>query len=161
MAVEHVYQATSWRPLPMHPKPSQKGYPRRTPGHRRVRTFRCAPSMLSRYIYRQSTLRAQKSRRKWNLWSSEASLKSQVISLVFAPERPLIRLFFSQNQPLLATSLQTAHNLRVLPDLVQNLVSDLSTAVEARIKSAFDISQISKELNPKGDHSRCLRYFPS
>lgn len=53
------------------------------------------------------------------------------------------------NQPLLATSLQTAHNLRVLPDLVQNLVSDLSTAVEARIKAAFDVSQISKELNAK------------
>lgn len=53
------------------------------------------------------------------------------------------------NQPLLATSLQTAHNLRLLPDLVQNLVSDLSTAVEARIKSAFDMSLISKELNPK------------
>ncbi|KAH9018023.1 Golgi transport complex subunit 5-domain-containing protein [Lactarius pseudohatsudake] len=53
------------------------------------------------------------------------------------------------NQPLLATSLQTAHNLRLLPDLVQNLVSDLSTAVEARIKAAFDVSQISKELNAK------------
>ncbi|KAH9013148.1 Golgi transport complex subunit 5-domain-containing protein, partial [Lactarius pseudohatsudake] len=33
--------------------------------------------------------------------------------------------------------------------LVQNLVSDLSTAVEARIKAAFDVSQISKELNAK------------
>jgi hypothetical protein len=56
----------------------------------------------------------------------------------------------SQNQPLLATSLQTAHNLRLLPDLVQNLVSDLSAAVETRIKAAFDVSQISKELNAKG-----------
>ncbi|KAI0250167.1 Golgi transport complex subunit 5-domain-containing protein [Lactifluus subvellereus] len=53
------------------------------------------------------------------------------------------------NQPLLATSLQTAHNLRLLPDLVQNLVSDLSTAVEARIKFAFDVAQISKEFNAK------------
>lgn len=53
------------------------------------------------------------------------------------------------NQPLLATSLQTAHNLRLLPDLVQNLVSDLSAAVETRIKAAFDVSQISKELNAK------------
>ncbi|KAI0279355.1 Golgi transport complex subunit 5-domain-containing protein [Russula aff. rugulosa BPL654] len=53
------------------------------------------------------------------------------------------------NQPLLATSLQTAHNLRLLPDLVQNLVSDLSTAVETRIKSAFDMSLISKEMSPK------------
>ena len=63
----------------------------------------------------------------------------------------------SQNQPLLATSLQTAHNLRLLPDLVQNLVSDLSTAVEARIKAAFDVSQISKELNAKGHF---LLFFP-
>ncbi|KAI0301063.1 hypothetical protein B0F90DRAFT_1721396 [Multifurca ochricompacta] len=53
------------------------------------------------------------------------------------------------NQPLLATSLQTAHNLRLLPDLVQNLILDLSSAVEARIKPAFDVSQISKELNAK------------
>ncbi|KAH9991771.1 Golgi transport complex subunit 5-domain-containing protein [Russula vinacea] len=60
------------------------------------------------------------------------------------------------NQPLLATSLQTAHNLRLLPDLVQNLVSDLSTAVEARIKSAFDVSQISKELNPKDPTSSSM-----
>ncbi|KAI0044340.1 hypothetical protein FA95DRAFT_1497209 [Auriscalpium vulgare] len=53
------------------------------------------------------------------------------------------------NQPMLASALQTAHNLRVLPDLVQNLVSDLSAAVESRIKSAFDISRISKELLAK------------
>ncbi|VDC03616.1 unnamed protein product [Peniophora sp. CBMAI 1063] len=53
------------------------------------------------------------------------------------------------NRSLLASSLQTAHNLRVLPDLVQNLVADLSTAVESRIKSAFDVSRISKELLAK------------
>ncbi|KAI0267074.1 Golgi transport complex subunit 5-domain-containing protein [Gloeopeniophorella convolvens] len=53
------------------------------------------------------------------------------------------------NQPLLATSLQTAHNLRLLPDLVQNLVMDLSGAVEARIRTAFDVSRISKELSAK------------
>ncbi|TFY53434.1 hypothetical protein EVG20_g10116 [Dentipellis fragilis] len=54
------------------------------------------------------------------------------------------------NQSLLASSLQTAHNLRVLPDLVQNLVADLSEAVEGRIKVAFDVSRISKELLSKG-----------
>ncbi|KAA1471874.1 hypothetical protein DENSPDRAFT_800169 [Dentipellis sp. KUC8613] len=53
------------------------------------------------------------------------------------------------NQSLLASSLQTAHNLRVLPDLVQNLVADLSEAVEGRIKVAFDVSRISKELLSK------------
>jgi len=55
-----------------------------------------------------------------------------------------------QDQSLLASSLQTAHNLRVLPDLVQNLVADLSNAVETRIKSAFDLSRISKEVLAKG-----------
>ncbi|KAG5637228.1 hypothetical protein H0H81_005350 [Sphagnurus paluster] len=49
------------------------------------------------------------------------------------------------NQSLLASSLQTAYNLRVLPELVQNLILDLSQAVEERIQSAFDLSKISKE----------------
>jgi hypothetical protein len=50
---------------------------------------------------------------------------------------------------LLASSLQTAHNLRVLPSLVHNLVSDLAEAVEGRIKSAFDLAAISKEVLAK------------
>ncbi|KAK7472882.1 hypothetical protein VKT23_000990 [Stygiomarasmius scandens] len=49
------------------------------------------------------------------------------------------------NQSLLASSLQTAHNLRILPDLVQGLVSDLAQAVEERIRGAFDLNKISKE----------------
>ncbi|RDB25440.1 Conserved oligomeric Golgi complex subunit 5 [Hypsizygus marmoreus] len=49
------------------------------------------------------------------------------------------------NQSLLASSLQTAYNLRVLPELVQNLIFDLSQAVEERIRSAFDITKISKD----------------
>ncbi|KAG6832503.1 hypothetical protein H0H87_001428 [Tephrocybe sp. NHM501043] len=49
------------------------------------------------------------------------------------------------NQSLLASSLQTAYNLRVLPQLVQNLILDLSQAVEERIRSAFDLAKISKE----------------
>ncbi|KAL5528268.1 hypothetical protein ACEPAF_7404 [Sanghuangporus sanghuang] len=53
------------------------------------------------------------------------------------------------NRSLLASSLQTAHNLRVLPGLVQTLLADLTDAVEQRIKLAFDIAQISKELNAK------------
>lgn len=51
---------------------------------------------------------------------------------------------------MLASSLQTAHNLRVLPEIVQNLVDDLSVAVESRIRSAFDMSKVSKELLTKG-----------
>lgn len=55
-----------------------------------------------------------------------------------------------QNQSLLASSLQTAYNLRVLPDLVNNLVSDLADAVEGRIRYAFDLSRLAKEVLPKG-----------
>ncbi|KIM91987.1 hypothetical protein PILCRDRAFT_809983 [Piloderma croceum F 1598] len=50
------------------------------------------------------------------------------------------------NRPLLSTSLQTAANLRVLPSLVQSLVLDLSEAVEERIKSAFDMTKIGKDV---------------
>ncbi|THV06795.1 hypothetical protein K435DRAFT_711109 [Dendrothele bispora CBS 962.96] len=49
------------------------------------------------------------------------------------------------NQSLLASSLQTAYNLRILPDLVQGLVSDLAQAVEDRIRGTFDLNKISKE----------------
>ncbi|EPS96257.1 hypothetical protein FOMPIDRAFT_1062295 [Fomitopsis schrenkii] len=57
------------------------------------------------------------------------------------------------NQSLIASSLQTAHNLRVLPLLVQQLVSDLSETVEGRIKYAFDMSRISKEVLAKEPQS--------
>ncbi|PCH43557.1 hypothetical protein WOLCODRAFT_164540 [Wolfiporia cocos MD-104 SS10] len=53
------------------------------------------------------------------------------------------------NQSLLASSLQTAHNLRVLPALVQELVMDLADAVESRIRYAFDMSRISKDVLTK------------
>ncbi|KAI5123858.1 hypothetical protein M0805_005675 [Coniferiporia weirii] len=55
----------------------------------------------------------------------------------------------SLNRSLLASSLQTAHNLRVLPNLVQSLLADLTDAVEQRIKLAFDMARISKEVNAK------------
>ncbi|PBK95675.1 hypothetical protein ARMGADRAFT_1164211 [Armillaria gallica] len=55
----------------------------------------------------------------------------------------------SLNQSLLASSLQTAYNLRVLPELVQNLISELSQAVDDRIRTAFDLSKISKEILSK------------
>jgi hypothetical protein len=55
-----------------------------------------------------------------------------------------------QNQSLLASSLQTAYNLRVLSVLIQKLLHDLSHAVEERIRSAFDLSKISKDALAKG-----------
>lgn len=62
---------------------------------------------------------------------------------------------WQQNQSLLASSLQTAHNLRVLPDLVHNLVMDLSDAVDGRIRYAFDLTRIAKEVTAKGE--TCIR----
>ncbi|KAH6914164.1 Golgi transport complex subunit 5-domain-containing protein [Coprinopsis sp. MPI-PUGE-AT-0042] len=53
------------------------------------------------------------------------------------------------NPTLLASSLQTAFNLGVLPQLVSNLLIDLSQTVEDRIKSAFDLSKISKDAAAK------------
>jgi hypothetical protein len=55
----------------------------------------------------------------------------------------------SLDQSLLASSLQTAYNLRTLPTLVEGLVRDLSEAVEDRIRNAFDLSRISKEIVAK------------
>ncbi|TFK75335.1 hypothetical protein BDN72DRAFT_954963 [Pluteus cervinus] len=50
------------------------------------------------------------------------------------------------DQSLLASSLQTAYNLRVLPELVQGLMLDLTHAVEDLVRNAFDLSKISKDV---------------
>jgi hypothetical protein len=55
-----------------------------------------------------------------------------------------------QNQSLLASSLQTAFNLRVLPDLVQGLILGLSETAEEQIRNAFDLNKISKDALVKG-----------
>ncbi|KAG8987965.1 hypothetical protein FRB94_007800 [Tulasnella sp. JGI-2019a] len=51
------------------------------------------------------------------------------------------------NQSLLASSLQTAHNLRVLPELIHDVVDEIKEHVENRIKYAFDVTRISKDSN--------------
>ncbi|TDL26039.1 hypothetical protein BD410DRAFT_784062 [Rickenella mellea] len=53
------------------------------------------------------------------------------------------------NQALLASSLQTAHNLSVLPTLVESLVADLSDAVESRIRAAFDMARVGRDVGAK------------
>ncbi|KAG1776989.1 Golgi transport complex subunit 5-domain-containing protein [Suillus placidus] len=53
------------------------------------------------------------------------------------------------DQSLLASSLQTAYNLRALPTLIQGLSRDLCDAVEDRIRTAFDLSRISREIVSK------------
>lgn len=64
-----------------------------------------------------------------------------------------------QDQSLLASSLQTAYNLRTLSTLVESLVRDLSEAVEERIQNAFDLSRISKEIVAKGELALVWRFF--
>ncbi len=54
------------------------------------------------------------------------------------------------NQPLLSTSLQTAYNLRLLNQLVGNLLADLNDAVEGRIGKVFDLASVGKEVASKG-----------
>jgi hypothetical protein len=49
------------------------------------------------------------------------------------------------NQPILASSLQTAFNLGLLPSLVRGLLGDLTDAVEGRIKGAFDLASLARE----------------
>jgi len=51
---------------------------------------------------------------------------------------------------MLASALQTAFNLHVLPSLVLTLLTDLTESVEARVKIAFDISSLSKDAAAKG-----------
>lgn len=49
------------------------------------------------------------------------------------------------DQPLLASSLQTAYNLSVLPDVVASLVQDLIDAIESRIRNAFDVNALARD----------------
>ncbi|AFR97956.2 hypothetical protein C343_06110 [Cryptococcus neoformans C23] len=66
------------------------------------------------------------------------------------------------NQTLLSSALQTAHNLRLLPDLVSNLLDDLNDAVTLRVTKAFDVTAIGKEVAIKdGNSSHGTIKFPS
>lgn len=49
------------------------------------------------------------------------------------------------NRSLLSSALLTAHNLRILPETVQNLVGDLIQVVETRVKNAFDMAALGRE----------------
>ncbi|KAK4685489.1 conserved oligomeric Golgi complex subunit 5, partial [Tremellales sp. Uapishka_1] len=63
------------------------------------------------------------------------------------------------NQPLLSSSLQTAHNLRLLPELVANLLADLNDAVILRISRAFDSAAIGREVAAKdGSSSSAIKF---
>jgi phosphopantetheinyl transferase len=55
-----------------------------------------------------------------------------------------------QNHAILASSLQTAFNLSILPGLVASLVTDLVEQIGLRIQRVFDMTSLAKELNSKG-----------
>lgn len=63
------------------------------------------------------------------------------------------------NQPILASSLQTAFNLGLLPSLVRSLLSDLTDAVETRIKKTFDTTHLAREAGIKGQCPRTSRWL--
>jgi hypothetical protein len=51
---------------------------------------------------------------------------------------------------MLASSLQIAYNLKILPELMHNLISDLIQGMEDHLRAAFDISKLSKDALAKG-----------
>ncbi|KPV71638.1 uncharacterized protein RHOBADRAFT_19205 [Rhodotorula graminis WP1] len=53
------------------------------------------------------------------------------------------------DHPLLASSLQTAHNLLVLPSLVDSLLADLNDLVLRSVKACFDMASLSREVGGK------------
>lgn len=57
----------------------------------------------------------------------------------------ILSLGVSQNQPILASSLQTALNLSLLPSLVRTLLSDLTDAVDQRIRKTFDTASLARD----------------
>lgn len=71
-------------------------------------------------------------------------------SIISEMEAMVVSGLASLNQPLLSSSLQTAHNLRLLPELVSNLVADLNDAVTVRVQRAFDSAAIGREVSGKG-----------
>ncbi|KAM0751898.1 hypothetical protein T439DRAFT_325092 [Meredithblackwellia eburnea MCA 4105] len=55
----------------------------------------------------------------------------------------------SLDHPLLASSLQTAYNLSVLPSLVKSLMEDVEDLISRRISNVFDMASLGKEVQGK------------
>ncbi|KAH7108123.1 Golgi transport complex subunit 5-domain-containing protein [Auriculariales sp. MPI-PUGE-AT-0066] len=53
------------------------------------------------------------------------------------------------NQSVLSSSLQTAYNLHVLPLHIRSLVAELTESIDIRVRSAFDLARIAKDVNAK------------
>lgn len=94
------------------------------------------------------------------LENARLTVTSQMETLVLSGLETLVSVFHVitgiqlltslKDRSALASSLQTAHNLRVLPELVQSLVVGLSDSIDERIRYAFDTARISREMIGKG-----------
>lgn len=79
------------------------------------------------------------------------SIKSSRDQVIEDMESMVISGLANLDQPLLSTSLQTSYNMRLLPQLVGNLLADLNEAVEGRVAKVFDIESMGKEVAQKGE----------
>ncbi|SCZ88359.1 BZ3500_MvSof-1268-A1-R1_Chr10-2g02931 [Microbotryum saponariae] len=70
--------------------------------------------------------------------------------VVLSMESTVQRGLSTLDHPLLASSLQTAHNLSVLPQLVDALLASLNDVVSREVRRAFDMASLAKEVNAKG-----------
>ncbi|GAA5906661.1 hypothetical protein JCM5296_006448 [Sporobolomyces johnsonii] len=63
------------------------------------------------------------------------------------------------DHPLLASSLQTGHNLSVLPSLVDSLVGDLNNLVYRKVKACFDMGSLAREMVGKDTPTNAASAF--
>ncbi|GAA5877371.1 hypothetical protein JCM8547_003010 [Rhodosporidiobolus lusitaniae] len=77
--------------------------------------------------------------------SVELSRQLVVEEMESAVQRGLTGL----DHPTLASSLQTAHNLSVLPSLVESLTVDLNELVYRKVKACFDMASLAREMAGK------------
>ncbi|GAA5826357.1 hypothetical protein JCM5353_004728 [Sporobolomyces roseus] len=90
-----------------------------------------------------------------NLSSVELARERVVEEMQTSVQRGLTDL----DQPLLASSLQTSYNLSVLPSLVDSLVEDLNTLVYRKVKAAFDMTSLAREIGSKETPSNAASAF--
>ncbi|GAA6054047.1 hypothetical protein JCM3770_001338 [Rhodotorula araucariae] len=87
-----------------------------------------------------------------SLITVEAAIPSVELSrqhVVEEMESSVQRSLDDLDHSLLASSLQTAHNLSVLPSLVESLVADLNDLVFRSVKACFDMASLAREVGGK------------
>ena len=117
------------------------------------RCFRSGASKQSRLMSHSSSSVGSALRRRWRARSNVVSMNLSVIFLAQGKHASSCNPG-EQDHPLLASSLQTAHNLSVLPSLVDSLTTDLADLVSRKIKAAFDMASLAREINGRGSLTR-------